>query len=150
MASFPPIWRSMQCCRQMYDESIYFGTNNFYNLLKYQSSLCTTMLSFIMGLYDGQTKQILMYCWILSSVISTIYSYYWDLKKDWGFLTNSKNRFLRDDLCFSPKVYYYVFVSNFLLRLAWVFNISPDIQVLILGNKDLFTFIIGFLEMFRR
>ncbi|KAL4432633.1 hypothetical protein ABPG74_004926 [Tetrahymena malaccensis] len=155
MATIPSIMRSIQCCRAMYDEKQYFGTNNFYNLLKYQSSLLTSILSFMLSLikfnkWDSYQTPFLV-VWIISSAVSTLYSYYWDLKKDWGFLTKSKNKWLRDHLVYkNPNIYYAVFISNFILRLAWVFNISPGFQVSFIPNKDLFNFVIGLLEMFRR
>jgi len=136
----------------MYDEGHYYKTNNFYNFLKYLSTLITTTLSFVLSIVKTDTTINTSYFlafWIASSVVSTCYSYYWDITKDWGLLTNSKNKFLRFEILISisfyfvnffcsffhlfrdhivygnPNIYYAAFASNFLLRLAWVFNISP-------------------------
>ena len=39
--------------------------------------------------------------WIVAAVVSTSYSYFWDLKFDWGFLRkDSKYKFLRSELAY--------------------------------------------------
>ena len=88
----------------MYDEGHYYKTNNFYNFLKYLSTLITTTLSFVLSIVKTDTTIDTSYFlafWIASSVISTCYSYYWDITKDWGLLTNSKNKFLRFEILIS-------------------------------------------------
>lgn len=88
------------------------------------------------------------------AVTSVFYSYYWDLKYDWGFLEpNSKFKILRNKLSYhNPFFYYFAMTSNFILRWAWVLSISPDTyeKIGFKNNKLVFTFMISFLEMFRR
>lgn len=69
------------------------------------------------------------------AAITSIYSYAWDLKMDWGLLDTSqqKNPLLRKELSYNnPYFYYTAMVLNFILRASWVFSISPNI-VLNLG-----------------
>lgn len=72
-------------------------TPHMANTFKYLASLITAVISYIYNL--GYTN--LLWLWICTSVISTMYSYMWDLKYDWGLLeTNSKNWLLRKYLTF--------------------------------------------------
>ncbi len=86
------------------------------------------------------------------AISSACYSYYWDLKYDWGFLEpNSKFKILRNKLSYNnPKLYYFAMGINALLRLTWALSISQDIYARLNLNKTVFTFLISFLEMFRR
>lgn len=52
------------------------------NTFKYVASLVTSILSYVYNL--GYPN--LLGIWIISSSISTIYSYVWDLKYDWALL----------------------------------------------------------------
>lgn len=47
------------------------------------------------------------YLWILSAVVSTIYTYMWDIKMDWGLLDKhtGDNRFLREEIVYAHKVH---------------------------------------------
>jgi len=102
--------------------------------------------------------------WIIFAGISTIYSYYWDLKKDWGFLQpNSKYKFLRNELSYHNPLLYYIgkitkikyeyhliaIVLNLVMRLAWALSISPDIVSQVI-RPELVSFGVGFVEIIRR
>ena len=84
--------------------------------------------------------------WLCFAIISTIYSYIWDLKMDWSLMRlNSKNKLLRDKLTYSPvAMYYAIMVTNAIFRLAWVLTLSPSI-VESFGSSHLFTLITGML-----
>ena len=87
----------MQCIKLGIDTNSYFFKPNFFNSIKYSMSLITLIFSYS---YSSQNP-IIFYFWILFASISTIYSYIWDLKMDWGLLeTNSKNKYLRDILIY--------------------------------------------------
>lgn len=117
------------------------------NTFKYIASLIASVLAYVYNL--GYPK--LLGVWIMASAISTIYSYFWDLKYDWGLLEpNAKNWLLRKYLTFEPKRnYYIVIVSNFIMRLSWMMTISPSIA-LYFGNSQLLTFVTGSIEIMRR
>jgi hypothetical protein len=67
------------------------------NTLKYLASLTTAIISYVYNL--GYIN--LLWLWIFTSAISTIFSYVWDLKYDWGLLEdNPKSWLLRKYLTF--------------------------------------------------
>ena len=54
--------------------------NQIFNALKYTITLATTFIGlayFIENVY---------WLWIIMIIITTLYSYFWDINKDWGFL----------------------------------------------------------------
>lgn len=140
--------RILQCMKLGFDAKHYFFTPSFFNTLKYLSSLLTLLFSY---LYTASQPNIFA-AWVVFAAISTIYSFYWDLAMDWGLLVKgSKNRFLRDDLSYGgPKIYYFMMVCNFILRLSWVFTLSPSIVESFKIQPVLFNLLTGSLEICRR
>jgi hypothetical protein len=66
------------------------------NFGKYMFSILTSLLSYMYSSDDSYKNW-----WIASAAISTVYSYIWDLKMDWGFLDpKASHRFLRPILCY--------------------------------------------------
>ena len=84
---------------------------------------------------------------MIFAVISTLYSYSWDIKVDWGLMKDGRN--LREKLLYSKMYYYLAIVSNFVFRCSWVLTISNGVNPFGL-QKELFTLICGFIEMLRR
>lgn len=140
-------YRIIQCIRQGYDKGEYFLTPFFFNTLKYASSLITAVLAFQ---YKLEGSKILA-AWLLFAIISTIYSYVWDLKMDWGLLQkNDRHPYLRKYLTFEPQRNYYIIMfSNLIMRLAWTMTLSPNIAQFF-GNANIFTLITGMIEILRR
>ena len=63
--------------------------------------------------------------WIISLVISTLYSYLWDIFIDFG-LGDMRYGGLRDQLMYSSKTVYYVcIVADLFLRFAWSLTLVP-------------------------
>lgn len=89
VAILPLILRMIQCYRQAKQQSGKFvGHLQMWNFFKYFSSVTTATISFLSTLIPE-----LFTLFVISSVVSTSYSYYWDLviillskKNDWGFL----------------------------------------------------------------
>lgn len=140
-------YRILQCIRMGYQEKKFFMTLHMANSIKYLASLITATLSF----QYNQGYPNLLGIWIISSAISTLYSYYWDLKNDWALLEpKSKNWLLRKYLTFEPKrLYYIVMLSNLIMRLAWTLTLSPSVSAYI-GSPALLTLITGSIEIIRR
>lgn len=136
----------MQCLKQGYDAPRYINTPPFWNTIKYLLSLLTVILSFLYKLQND-----LIALWIIFAAISTIYSYVWDLKIDWGLFQNDHPyfKFLRKDLFFPVQLYYFMIVNNFVLRLVWVLSISPDIAKTF-GSPQVWALVTGMLEIVRR
>jgi len=56
------------------------------------------------------------YLWIISAVISTGYTFTWDIKMDWGLLDKNagENKLLREEIVYPHKV-----------RLSYSFHVTP-------------------------
>jgi hypothetical protein len=135
--------RILQCIRLGINTKAYFFTPNFWNSIKYLTSLFTLMFSF---LYNASDKS-LFAGWVVFATISTIYAYCWDIRMDWDLMNpNSKHQLLRDKLAYgNPKFYYLILVVNFLLRLSWAFTLSPNIVASLHVQPIIFTLIIAIL-----
>ena len=55
-------------------------------------------------------KNAFFYLWIISAIISTCYTFTWDIKMDWGLLDRNagENRFLREEIVYAYKVDYMI------------------------------------------
>lgn len=148
--AFPLLLRIVQCLRIMYQKhhSFVWGSD-FFNAIKYLITLITVTFSFFYSL--EQNSQIYFTLWVVFSIISTGYSYFWDLKMDWGFLEPcSKNKYLRNQLSFTkPAFYYGAIIMNLFFRFCWILTLSPGIMGIFL-RKQSFNFLFGVIEMVRR
>jgi len=111
---------------------------HFINFLKYVVYLINYCLNFLTKFYS----QIII-VWIIVAGLSTIFSYLWDVTYDWGFFKkNSKNKFLRNDLAYPSKIFYYsAIVINFVLRMGWLLLLSPTIVDKLALKKTVLLFI---------
>lgn len=150
-ASIPLLLRMIQCVRsnlQNNRRTIVLLHPDTFNFLKYLSSFAAAFFSLLYSLEPNSVNLIL---WVVSAIFSTFYSYYWDLKMDWGFLQpKSKYRFLRTQLSY-PKIYWYylAIIFNLILRFSWTLSLSIGI-IEDFRRKEMVIFVVGFLEMFRR
>eukprot|EP00916_Digyalum_oweni_P026723 GHVL01043862.1.p1 GENE.GHVL01043862.1~~GHVL01043862.1.p1 ORF type:complete len:884 (-),score=172.23 GHVL01043862.1:1744-4395(-) len=109
------------------------------------AAICIAQANFH-GILPSTTSKYLV---IISLIAATLYSFYWDIVNDWGFLCNGK--YLRDRRLL-PDHYYYVFtVLNLIGRSSWALTILPieiiDNKSL---NKALIICVISALEVYRR
>ena len=135
-ASMPLFYRMIQCMRllkQNWKKKEYYI--DIFNFFKYFSSLLVAIFSFMAGMTSQTT------------VLSTIYSYIWDIKMDWGLLKT--RNLLREKLLYDKKYYYLAIVVNFLFRCSWVMTISNGVNPFGM-QKEVFNLIFGFIEMLRR
>lgn len=109
----------MQCFNKYYETRV---NAHLINAGKYMSSILIQFTNVFKG--SGPNSYRLF---ILISVISTVYSYGWDLYMDWGLLRTraTGKRFLRDKLLYPVWFYYYAAVSNLGLRFFWVLTLLP-------------------------
>jgi len=70
----------IQCGRQGYDKGEFLFTEFFYNFLKFLISLLVALSSYMSKFYP-----VFFYPWFLFAATSMVYSYWWDLMKDWKF-----------------------------------------------------------------
>ena len=150
-AGVPLLIRIIQCLRSMYQKEKRFCLNqDFFNMIKYIVAMIAVFLSFYIALYPF--NEIVFWGWIIFASFSTIYSYYWDVKLDWGFFDpKAKHKYLRSELSYDNLYFYYIAIaSNFVLRFSWILSLSSGIVEKSMMRKELFTFLLGFLEMIRR
>ena len=88
----------------------------------------------------------------MTSFLSLIYNYSWDLIIDWGLLSSSElSTFaLRPKITYSRPFYYYAMVVNLVLRCTWLITAFINVN----GYPWLTTIgwgtVIGILELYRR
>lgn len=86
------------------------------------------------------------------NIVSTSYSYAWDLYMDWGLLRSSEpgKRFLRPKLLYPVWFYYYAAASNLLMRLMWIVPLFNDKYSQWFVESQLNIFVLTVIEGFRR
>ena len=116
------------------------------NCLKYVVYLINYTLNFLTKSYDG-----VIIAWVVVAIFSTIYSYIWDVTYDWGFFQkNQENKFLRKDLAYPSKFFYYIALFlNFFMRMGWLLLLSPNV-VDSLVYEDVLALFLSIMEQFRR
>lgn len=64
---------------------------------------------FVSGQYADGYDNPFLYTWIFCSVISSIYTYTWDVKMDWGLFSKNSGEyiFLREEIVYDNTVSYY-------------------------------------------
>ena len=145
----PYWWRMNQCLRR------YLDTRNgrfLGNAFKYLTSITITLLNLTYK-QEGTTATLAL--WIAVAALGTAYIYYWDIRYDWGLLEPScrsfscPHPFLRPQLTKPPALYYFSMAANLVLRVSWVFTISPTYWNSPIP-ADYFKSIIYSLEILRR
>lgn len=146
LTALPPYWRFMQCIRRYHDTKMI--NPHLLNMIKYGLQVTTTFISF--AYKNTQNKGLLIF-WCIIATSTAIYATYWDYCKDWGlFQPNSKHKYLRDDLLYPWKWYYYfAIITNFPLRMVWVCTVSYG-DFKIFPNPQVVVLVAAFLEVFRR
>lgn len=117
----PAYWRFVQCLRRYYDTRLTYP--HLLNAGKYLSTITVIWISATENITQSSS---LLYLWVPLLIWTTGFTYSWDVYNDWGFLQrNSKHVLLRDQLMYNTKAwYYFAIVSNFFLRISWVFQVS--------------------------
>ena len=143
LACYPHFVRFLQCARVCYDEGKLFPSA--LNCGKYLFSILLAVSS-----YYANTVPFFSKTWLLIALMSSLYSYSWDIKMDYGMLQQGPNFPLRNKLSYSKKQLYYVaMVLNLFMRFAWALTISPDF-VYKFVRPEFFLMILYLIEAFRR
>ena len=91
-----------------------------------------------------------------AAITATAYSFFWDIRFDWGLLERGPEFPLRSKSVFNydpvvkKRFYYSAIVINFLLRCAWVDTLIPSSLGFNLLRDDLVIFMIMIFEISRR
>jgi hypothetical protein len=135
-----------------------WGGQHLANALKYASAFPVIILSALQRNLSldhediGVTATTLYRLWLLAVFINSLYSFYWDVAKDWDLtlFSSISSRFpssttstsyhlsqppsttpfgLRPRLVFpSPSIYYYAIALDLLLRFTWSLKLSPHLD----------------------
>ncbi|KAH7418608.1 protein-ER retention protein-like protein [Cadophora sp. MPI-SDFR-AT-0126] len=143
-----------------------WGGQHLANALKYSSAFPVIIFSALqrnMTLnHDavGLTEKSLYRAWLLAVIVNSLYSFYWDVAKDWDLTLFSALRSpsktprnipfgLRSRLYFHTKeLYYIVIVLDLLLRCTWSLKLSPHLDHF--ADFESGIFLMEFLEVGRR
>lgn len=155
------------------------GRNNLANALKYCTAFPVILVSSLQLSRSGGevgtpntayiSDERLYGLWILACITNSLYSFWWDVTKDWD-LTLLTGRFwartesndsilqlrdldmphygLRKNLTFVPSVYYSAVAIDLLLRMLWSVKLSPHLHGLAEYESGIFT--MECLEVLRR
>ncbi|CAM9696047.1 unnamed protein product [Laminaria digitata] len=117
-----PLWlRFQQCLRRYLDTQKRFP--HLANCLKY--SMAFTVALFGVFTPPNSTTTAVKIMWFILYVVSTLYTFAWDVLQDWG-LGHAEFRFLRKKRLFSSSwVYYTAVVVDLVLRFNWLYSLIP-------------------------
>ncbi|RVD81070.1 uncharacterized protein DFL_008947 [Arthrobotrys flagrans] len=132
---------------------------HMYNAMKYASAFPVILFSALQKDVGSQglTGEVALYrFWLLSVLVNSGFSFYWDVARDWDLSlfsaarSNPEHPFgLRQVMIFPvPGVYYAAIFLDGLLRLTWSLKLSPHLDRY--GDLELGIFVLQFLEIFRR
>lgn len=145
----PYLWRLLQCLRQYKDTK---EKNCLFNALKYSTAIPVIFLSALKyHVFPEKWTNLYRPLWLLSSVINSLYSFYWDITRDWDLSGFSRIfKFNKPSLVSNvfygrQWVYFWVIGSNLILRGSWTYKLSAHLR-----HNYLTVFGITLLEMFRR
>lgn len=147
--------------RSPFREATGWGGQHLANAAKYSTAFPVIILGSLLrnlpapernvavGLYRG---------WVAACLLNSLYSFYWDVAKDWD-LTLFSEATERDSpehpfglrrrlLIHQPGVYYAVIAMDLVLRCTWMLKLSPKLDHLTDFEGSIF--LIQFLEVFRR
>ncbi|QUC17775.1 uncharacterized protein UV8b_02016 [Ustilaginoidea virens] len=166
LMAVPSIIRFRQCIieylrvrRAPYKESVGWGGQHLANALKYSTAFPVLITSTLQrSTDDAAAKASLNRAWLAAVLLNSLYSFYWDVAKDWDMTlfasradrTSPHHPWgLRDRLIFRPVALYYVVIGlDLVLRCTWSMKLSPHLDKF--SDFETGIFLIEFLEVFRR
>lgn len=145
----PYLFRLFQCLRLYKDTK---EKTSLLNALKYSTAVPVIFLS-ALKYHVLPDKWLSVYrpLWLLSAVLNSLYSFYWDVTRDWDlscftriFKFNKPHLFAH--IFYGRKwVYFWVIGSNLILRCTWTYKLSAHLR-----HNYLTVFAITALEIIRR
>lgn len=145
----PYFCRLFQCLRQYKDTK---EKTCLLNALKYSTAVPVILLSALKyHVFPEHWSSFYRPLWLMSSVINSLYSFYWDLARDWDLsvftrIFQFKTPHICTNIIYGRRwVYYWVISSNLILRCTWTYKLSAHLR-----HNYLTVFTITALEIFRR
>lgn len=166
LMAVPSLIRLRQCVieylrvrRAPHKESTGWGGQHLANALKYATALPVLVTSSLHRNVAGDDAQAaLRSAWLASILVNSLYSFYWDVAKDWGLTLFSPRRErnlphhswgLRHRLVFRSAGLYYAAVGlDLMLRCTWSVKLSPHLYRL--SDFEGGIFLLELLEVLRR
>ncbi|VVD00688.1 unnamed protein product [Leptidea sinapis] len=150
LVNIVPAWtRFWQCLRRYRDSKEAFP--HLVNAGKYSTTffvvLFSTMRTVYGSSYADPYDNPFLYAWLGCQLVSSCYTYTWDVKMDWGLLSvgaGAENALLRDEIVYSVGYYYFAIIEDLVLRFIWAPAflltenkiVSPDTMVSIIAPLE--------------
>ncbi|KAH7376050.1 EXS family protein [Plectosphaerella cucumerina] len=143
--------------RAPYKESAGWGGQHLANAAKYSTAFPVIILGALLRRQPAdQPSPALNRAWLAAVLLNSLYSFYWDVTKDWDMTLFTAARAGRDHpfglrrrLVFrAPAFYYAVIAMDLVLRCTWALKLSPRLDRL--SDFESSIFLLEFLEVFRR
>lgn len=168
LLAVPSLIRFRQCIleylrvrRSPHRESVGWGGRHLANALKYLTALPVVITSSLLRRSpQGGAGSSLKRIWLISVLVNSLYSFYWDVEQDWGLTLFSSRRQrdhslephawgLRPRLILGPPALYYsAIVLDLMLRCTWLVGLSPHLYKI--NDFEGGIFLLELLEVFRR
>ncbi|CAG5014084.1 unnamed protein product [Parnassius apollo] len=154
LVNIVPAWtRFWQCLRRYRDSREAFP--HLVNAGKYSTTFFVVLFATLRIMYNvnyvDPYDNPFLYAWFACQVISSLYTYTWDVKMDWGLFScgpSAENKFLREEIVYSPGFYYFAILEDFVLRFIWMVSFVLTENKLV-GSETMVS-ILSPLEVFRR
>nr|GEZ02148.1 SPX and EXS domain-containing protein 1 isoform X1 [Tanacetum cinerariifolium] len=122
------------------------------NALKYSTAVPVIFLSALKyHVFPDNWINFYRPLWLLSSFLNSLYSFYWDVTRDWDLSCFTRifkftKPHIVSQLIYGQKwIYFWVIGSNLILRCTWTYKLSAHLR-----HNHLTVFAITTLEIFRR
>lgn len=168
LMAVPSMIRLRQCLieylrvrRAPYKESVGWGGQHLANAAKYATAFPVIIFSALQRNLPTQDRNVstgLYRAWLVAMLVNSLYSFYWDVTKDWDLTLFSGSRernspdhpygLRRRLMIHKPAVYYAIIGMDLALRCTWVLKLTPGLDHV--ADFESSIFIIEFLEVFRR
>ena len=138
-------------------EAAGWGGQHLANAAKYSTAFPVIILTAVLR----NTKEHapgLSRAWIFACLLNSLYSFYWDVAKDWDLTLFAGERernspehpfgLRRRLIIHKPGVYYMVIALDLILRCTWMIKLSPSLDSI--SSYESTIFLIQSLEVFRR
>ena len=138
-----------------YKEATGWGGQHLANAAKYSTAFPVLVLgAMLRNQKEGSPG--LYRAWVAACLLNSLYSFYWDVAKDWDLTLFSRDRdspehpfgLRRTLLVHKPGVYYAVIVLDLVLRCTWMIKLSSRMDRI--SDFESSIFLIQSLEVFRR